>query len=64
MNKAHAIKLSPTKSQELFFRKSCGTARFAFNWALNKWQEELSAKQKYENLLAALREFEQDNNGL
>lgn len=39
MNKAHKIKLYPTKSQEEFFRKSCGVARFAYNWALVKWQE-------------------------
>jgi putative transposase len=40
MVKAHEIKLYPTKSQEIFFNKSCGVARFAFNWALNKWQED------------------------
>ena len=40
MIKAHQIKLKPTKSQEIFFRKSCGVARFSFNWALNKWQED------------------------
>ena len=40
MNKGHKIKLYPTKDQEEFFRKSCGVARFAFNWALNKWQED------------------------
>jgi len=26
MIKAHQIKLNPTKSQEIFFRKSCGVA--------------------------------------
>lgn len=40
MNKAHVIKLIPTKSQEVLFKKSCGVARFAFNWALNKWQQD------------------------
>lgn len=40
MNKAHVIKLKPTKSQELLLRKSCGVARFAYNWGLNKWQED------------------------
>ena len=38
--KSHKIKLNPTKSQEIFFRRSCGVARFAYNWALNKWQED------------------------
>jgi len=37
--KAHEIKLYPTKSQELLLRKSCGVARYSFNWALNKWNE-------------------------
>jgi putative transposase len=40
MNKAHQIKLNPTKTQEIFFKKSCGVARFTYNWALNKWQED------------------------
>lgn len=40
MIKAHQIKLNPTKSQEKFLRQSCGVARFAFNWALNKWQQD------------------------
>ncbi len=40
MTKAHQIKLYPTKAQEILFRKSCGVARFSFNWALNKWQED------------------------
>ena len=40
MTKSHVIKLHPTKSQEIFFKKSCGVARFAFNWALNKWNED------------------------
>lgn len=38
MNSAHVIKLIPTKSQEVFFRKSCGVARFSYNWALEKWK--------------------------
>jgi putative transposase len=40
MIKSHQIKVYPTKSQERLFRQSCGVARFAFNWALNKWQED------------------------
>lgn len=34
MIKAHKIKLNPTKSQELFFRKSCGVSRYSYNWAI------------------------------
>jgi putative transposase len=40
LNKVHKIKLNPTKSQKIFFDKSFGTARFCFNWALNKWKED------------------------
>lgn len=40
MVKAHKIKLNPTKSQEILLRKSCGVARFTYNWALSKWQED------------------------
>ena len=38
MHKTHVIKLNPTKTQKIFFNKSCGVARFAYNWALNKWE--------------------------
>ncbi len=40
MIKAHIIKLKPTKSQDTFFRRSSGVARFAYNWALDKWKED------------------------
>lgn len=39
MIKAHEIRLYPTKAQGLFFRKSCGVARFSYNWALSRWNE-------------------------
>ena len=39
MIKAHEIKLYPTKTQDLFFRKSCGVRRYSYNWALNQWNE-------------------------
>lgn len=44
--KAHIIKLNPTKCQEAFFRQSCGTARFAYNWGLNRWNELYKAGEK------------------
>lgn len=40
MIKTHQIKLYPTKKQTRFFKQSCGVARFAYNWGLNKWQED------------------------
>lgn len=39
MNKAHKIKIYPTRSQEVLLRKSCGVARYSYNWALSKWEE-------------------------
>lgn len=39
LNKAHKIKLSPTKVQKTLLNKSFGCARHSFNWALTKWQE-------------------------
>ncbi len=43
MIKSHVIKLYPTKSQEILLRKSCGVARFAYNWALDKWNKDYEA---------------------
>jgi len=35
---AHKIRLVPTVEQEVYFARACGTARFAYNWALAQWQ--------------------------
>jgi putative transposase len=37
---AHKIALDPTRTQEAYFRKAVGTARFVYNWALTRWEEE------------------------
>lgn len=34
---AHKIRLSPSKEDIIYFNKACGTARFAYNWALDRW---------------------------
>jgi putative transposase len=36
----HRIALDPNEAQETLFRKSAGTARFAYNWALAEWQDQ------------------------
>lgn len=46
LNKAHQIKLNPTNAQKVFFAKSFGVARFSYNWALNKWQEDYKNGEK------------------
>ncbi len=40
---AHKIALDPNDVQETYFRKAAGTARFAYNWALNQWQQQYDA---------------------
>ena len=42
MTRAHKIRLYPNNIQTTYFKKACGVARFAYNWALAK------AKEQYE----------------
>lgn len=44
--KAHKIRLYPTQVQSVLLNKSCGVARFSYNWALAKWQELYAAGEK------------------
>lgn len=37
--RSHKIRLVPNKSHLAYFKKACGTSRFAYNWGLAKWQE-------------------------
>ncbi len=46
MHRAHKIKLDPTKAQADYFARACGTARFAYNWALAEWKKEYEAGGK------------------
>jgi putative transposase len=39
MNRSHVIRLNPTPEQDVYFRKACGVARHAYNWALARWKE-------------------------
>src|SRR6266581_9317539 len=39
MDRSHVIRLNPTPEQEVYFRKACGVARHAYNWALARWKE-------------------------
>ncbi len=38
MNRAQVIRLNPTPEQAASFRKACGVARHAYNWALTRWK--------------------------
>ncbi len=40
MIRVHKIALDPNREQATYFAKACGTARFAWNWALGEWRAE------------------------
>ena len=40
---AHKIELKPNNKQATYFAKACGTARFAYNWALEEWKKQNEA---------------------
>lgn len=46
MIKAIKIRLLPTKEQEVLMFKSCGIARFTYNWGLARWKELYKQKLK------------------
>jgi putative transposase len=46
MIKAHKIRLDPNNKQKTLLSKSCGVARFAYNWALAEWKEEYKKYQE------------------
>ena len=39
IQRAHTIKLKPNKAQAILLSKTAGTARYAYNWGLAKWNE-------------------------
>lgn len=43
---SHRIELVPTLHQVVYFRKASGTARFAYNWGLARWNEMYAAGEK------------------
>ena len=46
MKLAHRVRLDPTPAQQEYFRRACGVARFAYNWALAEWQLQYAAGEK------------------
>jgi putative transposase len=42
----HTIALDPTQDQASYFRRACGTARFAYNWGLAEWKRLHKAGEK------------------
>ncbi len=43
---SHTIRLRPTTGQQAYFRKACGVARFAYNWALGQWKTQYEQGEK------------------
>ena len=43
---AHKIALDPNSAQRVYFARSAGTARFAWNWALGEWKRQYVAGGK------------------
>ena len=39
VKRSHVIRLNPTPEQIVYFRKACGVARHAYNWALAQWKD-------------------------
>ena len=46
VSRAHKIKLKPNKAQTVMLSKTAGTARYAYNWGLAKWEELYKAGEK------------------
>ena len=46
MQRAHKIRIYPTKEQEVQLYKTAGTARYAYNWALDQWKSQYDAFDK------------------
>ena len=46
MLRVHKIKLNPNQDQEIYFRKACGVARHAYNWALATWKRQYEVGEK------------------
>lgn len=63
MVKAHKIKLYPTKAQEELLRKSCGVARYSYNWAVTTWKEmyECGGKPSGYTLVNLQNQLKRDN---
>ena len=43
---SHKIRIYPNKEQEVFLKKSCGVARFVYNWGLAEWKKQYKNGEK------------------
>jgi putative transposase len=54
---AHKIKLMPNQEAVRYMRKAAGTARFAYNWALQRWKDKYSQGEKGMSGYSLVKEF-------
>jgi putative transposase len=54
---SHRIKLYPNREAEQYLVRAVGTARFAWNWALARWQEKYKAGEKGLSGYSLVKEF-------
>lgn len=45
--RGHIIRLDPNNKQATYFKKACGVARLAYNWALSEWKSQYEQDKKY-----------------
>ena len=45
--RGHIIALDPNNTQATYFKKACGVARFAYNWALSEWKKQYEQDKNY-----------------
>ena len=57
MNKTIKVRLEPNNIQKTMMKKSLGISRFAYNWALNKQQENYKENGKFLNNYDMRKEF-------
>lgn len=48
MQRAHKIRIYPTKEQEVQLYKTAGTSRYVYNWALDQWKSQYEKFEKGE----------------
>ena len=48
--RTHKIALDPNNKQATHLSKACGTARFAYNWALAEWTKQYKAWKENNSL--------------
>ncbi|MFA5053446.1 MAG: transposase [Parcubacteria group bacterium] len=54
---AHRIRIYPSPEAEVYLRRSCGIARFAWNWALAQWQTKYAQGERGMSGFSLVKEF-------